>query len=262
MTEGQQLFQCRLCCNIYPNSEMSEEHYPAKNTGNEDVVAFDILKFFDMFTEKKYKLEITDRVKKGETLEHISDELFDTRISKPLYPAGRTARTLCRRCNTFLGKYDEAYLKFYNCDGNSKSVKGFRNVTKHQTIKAIYAKFLSVPEAQNETFDFVDFIRDEACFEYNGKWLLYFVRRNYSTDMLGFADIATGKVDFEEGVVYEMSDDKFIYNLMNFPKHECYEMTNIFEILNKNYRLVEGVGKNGGYHSQIFMTNMFQQVDF
>ena len=53
-----------------------------------------------------------------------------------------------------------------------------------------------------------------------------------------------------------------IYNLMNFPKHECYEMTNIFEILNKNYRLVEGVGKNGGYHSQIFMTNMFQQVDF
>lgn len=37
MTEEQQLFQCRLCDNSYPNSEMSEEHYPARNTGNEDL---------------------------------------------------------------------------------------------------------------------------------------------------------------------------------------------------------------------------------
>ena len=83
----------------------------------------------------------------------------------------------------------------------------------------------------------------------------------YSTDLFGMKDIGTGRIEFNEGVVYEMSDDKFIFNLMNFPKHNCFEMTNIFDILHKNYKLVEGVGKDGGYHAQVFMSRMFSQME-
>lgn len=49
----------------------------------------------------------------GESLGQISDDIFDNELTEPLYPKGRTARSLCRKCNTFLGKYDEAYLKFF-----------------------------------------------------------------------------------------------------------------------------------------------------
>ena len=69
-------------------------------------------------------------------------------------------------------------------------------------------------------------------------------------------------ITFDEGVVYELSDDKFIFNLMNFPKHSCFEMTNLFDILKKNYKLVEGVGESGGYHAQVFMSSLFSQMDF
>lgn len=60
----------------------------------------------------------------------------------------------------------------------------------------------------------------------------------------------------------DLSDDKFIFNLMNFPKHSCFEMTNLFDILKKNYKLVEGVGESGGYHAQVFMSSLFSQMDF
>lgn len=174
----------------------------------------------------------------------------------------RTARTLCRKCNTFLGKYDEAYLRFFNSNGNPKVVNGFQQHTKYQIIKAIYAKFLSVPETRNEELDFLDFIRDADSTVYNGTWSVYFVKRNFSSDLMGMKDIRTGKITFDEGVVYEMSDDKFIFNLMNFPKHSCFEMTNLFDILKKNYKLIEGVGENGGYHAQVFMSSLFSQMDF
>ena len=36
---------------------------------------------------------------------------------------------------------------------------------------------------------------------------------------------------------------------------------NIFDILNKNYVLVEGVGNGGGYHAQILMIRLFQNAD-
>ena len=49
-----------------------------------------------------------------------------------------------------------------------------------------------------------------------------FCKRDYSSDLLGMKDIGTGKITFDEGVVYELSDDKFIYNLMNFEKHSCF----------------------------------------
>ena len=37
-------------------------------------------------------------------------------------------------------------------------------------------------------------------------------------------------------------------------------MTNIFDILNKNYELVEGVGEHGGYHGQIFISGVFSEM--
>lgn len=110
--------------------------------------------------------------------------------------------------------------------------------------------------------DFLDFIRDADSTVYNGTWSVYFVKRNFSSDLMGMKDIRTGKITFDEGVVYEMSDDKFIFNLMNFPKHSCFEMTNLFDILKKNYKLIEGVGENGGYHAQVFMSSLFSQMDF
>lgn len=45
-------------------------------------------------------------------------------------------------------------------------------------------------------------------------------------------------------------------------KHSCFEMTNLFDILKKNYKLVEGVGESGGYHAQVFMSSLFSQMDF
>jgi len=34
-------------------------------------------------------------------------------------------------------------------------------------------------------------------------------------------------------------------------------MTNLFDILKKNYKLIEGGGESGGYHAQIFMSSIF-----
>ena len=69
------------------------------------------------------------------------DSFFDNELAESIYPRGRTARTLCQKCNRFLGKYDEAYLKFYDMDGDPKRAKGFQQKTKIQIIKAIYVKF-------------------------------------------------------------------------------------------------------------------------
>ena len=251
--------KCKLCGIMYSKQEMSEEHYPARSTGNEDIVAVDIVKMIDSLKPNAMRVTIDRGIDNGETIEEISANIFDTNISTSLYPGGRTSRTLCRNCNTFLGKYDEAYLKFFNVDGNPKSVKGFQNKTKYEIIKAIYAKFLSLPETANEEFDFIDFSRDEKSTFYDGKWEIYFVRRDCSSDFLGMKDIGTGKLTFNEGVVYEMSDDKFIFNLMNFPKHACFKMTNFFDILTKKYVLIEGVGENGGYHGQMLFSRLFSQ---
>ena len=254
--------KCRLCGDYFSDSEMSEEHYPARNTGNEDIVAVDLGKMFDTFISENVHAEIGQKLDNGQTLESIAGDIFDSQLATSLFPKGRTARTLCRKCNTFLGKYDEAYLRFFNSNGNPKVVNGFQQHTKYQIIKAIYAKFLSVPETRNEELDFLDFIRDADSTVYNGTWSVYFVKRNFSSDLMGMKDIRTGKITFDEGVVYEMSDDKFIFNLMNFPKHSCFEMTNLFDILKKNYKLIEGVGENGGYHAQVFMSSLFTQMDF
>lgn len=253
--------KCKLCGIFCFNNEMSKEHYPARSVGNEDVVTLDIIKLFDSFQSEEMRNDLLDRLSFGENADDILGDVFDTKLSKSMYPEGRTARSLCRTCNTFLGKYDEAYLKFFSLDGEPKKIKGFNEITKLQVIKSIFGKFLSVPETDNEKFDFVDFLKDESLTEYSGKWRLYFVRRDRSTDFLGFKDIGTGKENSGEGVVYELSDDKFIFNLMNFEKHACFSMTNIFDIRSRNYELIKGVGSNGGYHAQILMARLLQNSD-
>ena len=254
--------KCRLCGKRFPNDEMSEEHYPAKSVGNDDIVSVDIIKMLDSMMSGEIKEKVIKNQKKGISLEETAGAFFDTELASSLYPKGRTTRSLCRKCNTFLGKYDEAYLKFFKANGEPNIIKGFKSETKYRIIKAIFAKFISLPEADNESFDFLDFIRDESSKKYEGKWHLYFVRRDYSSDLLGLKDIGTGEIEFDEGVVYELSDDKFIFNLMNFEKHACYEMTNIFSILEKDYTIVNGVGEMGGYHAQILMKRMFSSFTF
>lgn len=252
--------KCKLCGNSFTENEMSDEHYPAHSVGNDDIVQLDLMAMMDMFMSGKLAPELKERINNGESLNDIAEDIFDNRLTTPIYPKGRVAKTLCRECNTFLGKYDEAYLKFFTIDGNCKAFKGYQIKTKVEVIKSIYGKFLSVPEANNEVFDFVEFLRNEDALEYNGVWHLYFVKRDYSSDILGMKDIRTGKLEYDEGVVYELSDDKFIFNLMNFEKHECYKMTNIFEILNVSYQIVEGVGEAGGYHGQILMSSILSEA--
>ena len=58
-----------------------------------------------------------------------------------------------------------------------------------------------------------------------------------------------------------MSDDKFIFNLMNFKIHSCYKMTNIFDILHDDFTLTEGVGESGGYHGQIMLQDLFSSMN-
>ena len=253
-------FKCKLCGEFFNNEEMSEEHYPARSVGNEDIVAPNIVKMFDSLQSEQMRERIRKRLSSGESFEQISGDIFDNELAESIYPHGRTARTLCRTCNTFLGKYDEAYLKFFSLDGKAKAIKGFSQKTKLYIVKSIFAKFLSIPETVNEEFDFLDFLRDESSTEYYGKWKIYFVKRDFSSDLMGMKDIGTGKITYEEGVVYELSDDKFIYNLMNFEKHSCFEMTDLFDILKKDYILVRGVGRDGGYHAQILMTRLFSEM--
>jgi hypothetical protein len=248
--------QCRLCRQFFSEEEMSEEHYPAKSVGNDDIIALDIVKMFDSFQTEALRTEIMKDMINGKSFEEASDAFFDNELAQPLYPKGRTARTLCRKCNAFLGKYDEAYLKFFNADGNPKVIKGFQRETRMAIIKAIFGKFLSIPEAANEQFDFIDFIMDKSQDTYNGNWHLYFVHRDFSSDILGLADIGTGRAEYDEGIVYELSDEKFIFNLMNFEKHSCFIMNEAFDILDNQYKLITGVGKGGGYHASILMSRL------
>ena len=251
------LFTCRLCKNKFFYDEMSEEHYPARSVGNIDVGNFNLTNFIDLFQSNNIKKYNIKQLATKNNLEKIADEIFDKNIFKSTYPNGRTARTLCKKCNNFLGKYDEAYLKFFKADGLPKIVRGFMLETKYEIIKSIFAKFLSVPETKNEKFDFINFIKDKSICKYNGEWQLYFVRRDSSTDIMGLSDLNTGKLEYDEGVVYELSDEKFIFNLMNFKKHDCFEMNNIFDITMNNYSLITGVGENGGYHGLLLIQNTF-----
>ena len=142
--------KCKLCGGLFNDEEMSEEHYPARSVGNEDIVALDLVKMFDSFQSEETRRKLINKLSTGESFEQIAGDIFDNELSVPLYPHGRTARTLCRKCNTFLGKYDEAYKRFFLLDGKAKAIRGFTQKTKLYIIKSIFGKFLSVPETQNE----------------------------------------------------------------------------------------------------------------
>ncbi len=239
---------------------MSEEHYPARSVGNEDIVAMDFAKSLDIMMNSTFSQLIKMGIQNGRNFEEIVSELFDNDLSNSLYPKGRTARTLCRECNTFLGVYDEAYKKFFDLDGDPNVIKGFHPNTKNQIIKSIYAKFLSLPECKDEEFDFIDFVRTNET-TYKGVWNIYCTKRDNSTDLLGLPHIGAGKITFSEGIIYELSDVKFIYHLMKFEPHEGYRALNIFDILKKNYRIVEGKDLNdGGYHSNLMIQQMLPEL--
>lgn len=242
--------RCRLCQKEFDISEMSKEHYPARSVGNVDIIAFDIAAMGDKFVNG----EIPERLKSGGSVEKIVDDTFDKDLVKEEYPEGRTALSLCRNCNTFLGKYDKSYLNFFNVDGDPNKVKGFSKRTKLNIIKAIYAKFISIPEAENEEFDFLEFINDERSEEYSGIWKLYLIKRDFTTDWLGFKDIRTGVLHYDEGLVYQFSDEKFIYDLMNFEKHPSFNMTNIFEILEKKFKMFYGGDSEYRYNDFIMFS--------
>ena len=74
------LYKCRLCGQFFSDDEMSDEHYPAKCVGNDDVVAVNIA---DIFSEETMA-EVATRVSDGEDAKKVSDEIFDTKLSKSL----------------------------------------------------------------------------------------------------------------------------------------------------------------------------------
>lgn len=260
------MVRCRLCERYFEDKEMSEEHYPAHSVGNDDVVKLNAVNLVDtlMGENDDFNAFIAREHQNGKPLKELFESYFNNKLFEPIYPKGRTARTLCQKCNRFLGKYDEAYLKFYEVDGNPKRVKGFREKTKLQIIKAIYAKFLSIPEAKEEKFDFLDFILNPEATEYHGCWSVFFVKRDASTDLMGLRDIPTGKIDWDldgRKIIYELTDDKFIFNMMNFKKHDEFIMNNIFDILG-TYTLVEGCHDlSGGYHGLLMLTRVFDDVE-
>lgn len=243
--------KCKLCDKEFDESEITKEHYPAKSVGNNDLVRINLMEVFDYIMKNPRKF--TYIAKSGQDFSEVEKYYSNIDMAESIYPEGRYARTLCRQCNSFLGKYDEAYKKFYDNDGNPNKIKGFSKITKLKIIKAIYGKFLSIPEADGEDFDFKEFILDEKCEEYRGIWKLFFVKRNTIT-----SDMQTVKLNYDNGVVYHLSDDKFIFDLLNFEKPNEYVMNNIFDILEKNYKLHVGPGANGGFYGEALTTNLFR----
>ena len=55
MRYGNELFmdkkvKCKLCGEYYCNEDMSEEHYPARSVGNEDIVAFNFSEYLSVLS--------------------------------------------------------------------------------------------------------------------------------------------------------------------------------------------------------------------
>lgn len=245
--------KCKLCNKEFEESQLTKEHYPAKSVGNNDLVLINVLDIAEDMIQAPNKFRYI--ANSGLGFSAVENYYSNGEMANSIYPEGRYTRTLCRRCNSFLGKYDEAYKKFYDNDGDPKKIKSFSKSTKLKIIKAIFGKFLSVPEAKDEDFDFRDFILDESCDEYSGNWKLFFVKRDTIT-----SDMQTIKINYDEGVVYHMSDDKFIFDLLKFEKPNEYVMNNIFDILEKNYKLQVGPGENGGFYADAFTTNIFRNL--
>jgi hypothetical protein len=63
-----------LCQEYFKNSNISEEHYPAKSTGNDDIVALDFVKMIDSMMSGEVNKHIYDQKNKGKSIEEISGE--------------------------------------------------------------------------------------------------------------------------------------------------------------------------------------------
>lgn len=72
--------ECKLCHKSFDFDEMSEEHYPARSVGNEDIVLLDIVKMLDSFQTVGMK-KIEKRYLQGESIGQISDDIFDNELS-------------------------------------------------------------------------------------------------------------------------------------------------------------------------------------
>ena len=85
--------RCKLCGALFKDSDMSEEHYPARSTGNDDIVALDIIKMFESLRSSKVHSEIEKRLAAGEKPEDITGNILDTQLTKSLYPSDQNRRT-------------------------------------------------------------------------------------------------------------------------------------------------------------------------
>lgn len=54
--DNSQEYVCKLCNKQYTYDEMSEEHYPAKSVGNDDIGNFNLNKFFDIIDLLYFKI--------------------------------------------------------------------------------------------------------------------------------------------------------------------------------------------------------------
>ena len=61
--DNRKKYVCKLCNNQYTYDEMSEEHYPAKSVGNDDIGNFDLTKFIDIFDSESIKEDIYQKLK-------------------------------------------------------------------------------------------------------------------------------------------------------------------------------------------------------
>lgn len=73
--------RCLLCEKEYSYNEMSEEHYPARSTGNEDIVAFNVVKMFDSFMSKGIIDEINKRIRSGMSYSDATEDYFDKELA-------------------------------------------------------------------------------------------------------------------------------------------------------------------------------------
>lgn len=258
MAKRKRRYHCALCQQWFKKQEMSEEHFPAKTVGNVDMVEVNAGDMFDPGLAKLNTMKINSLMDSGLDYDTALDMIFEENLVKKSYPKGRTTRTLCRQCNTLLGKYDSSYKKFFEKDGNVAVIKGFQKHTKIQIIKSIYGKFLSIPECEKESFDFRDFLLDEQQSEYSGRWKICIVKRSVDTDILSMKSLNTGTLHFKEGDLYEFSDDKFIYHLMNFECHPSEKEMNFWDILNDSYEFIPVSKKSGGYHGQLLLSQLLE----
>ena len=124
--------KCKLCKKEFDESQLTKEHYPAKSVGNNDLVLINVIDIVEDMMQAPSKFRYIANYGLG--FSSVENYYSNSEMAESIYPEGRYARTLCRKCNSFLGKYDEAYKKFYDNDGNPKIIGGYKKKTKFNII--------------------------------------------------------------------------------------------------------------------------------